>query len=261
MRGGGCAHRCIRAHRSCCLVCWDLSVHRSYRMARFCRRRQRCCKRWLGNAIRRALTRVATISVAGVGWWLLLPASGRFKLRSALLLRFIREGVNTLLPTPVTLPPGRAQLTATPATTGSAPIGDATIGINLVASRAGCKAQSETAMMTSGLAATSSRASFGISSELPIRTSTTRLRPSTKPRWASSGKITLQISDRKSAPAHQFAGPHLAAAHVPPAATPVASGHAACEASDELSSQHDQRADPVRPKPFQKGEGDGLCSN
>ena len=45
-----------------------------------------------------ALTRVATISVAGVGWWLLLPASGRFKLRSALLLRFIREGVNTLLP-------------------------------------------------------------------------------------------------------------------------------------------------------------------
>ena len=45
-----------------------------------------------------ALTRVATISVAGVGWWLLLPASGHFKLRSALLLRFIREGVNTLLP-------------------------------------------------------------------------------------------------------------------------------------------------------------------
>jgi putative membrane protein len=45
-----------------------------------------------------ALTRVATISIAGAGWWLLLPASGRFKLRSALLLRFIREGVNTLLP-------------------------------------------------------------------------------------------------------------------------------------------------------------------
>jgi hypothetical protein len=57
LRGGGCAHRCIRAHRSCCLVCWDLSVHRSYRMARFCRRRQRCCKRWLGNAICRAYTR------------------------------------------------------------------------------------------------------------------------------------------------------------------------------------------------------------
>ena len=45
-----------------------------------------------------ALTRVATISIAGAGWWLLLPASGRFKLRSALLLRFVREGVNTLLP-------------------------------------------------------------------------------------------------------------------------------------------------------------------
>ena len=45
-----------------------------------------------------ALTRVATISIAGTGWWLLLPTTGRFKLRSALLLRFIREGANTLLP-------------------------------------------------------------------------------------------------------------------------------------------------------------------
>jgi putative membrane protein len=45
-----------------------------------------------------ALTRVATISIAGAGWWLLLPKTGRFKLRSALLLRFVREGVNTLLP-------------------------------------------------------------------------------------------------------------------------------------------------------------------
>jgi putative membrane protein len=45
-----------------------------------------------------ALTRVATISIAGAGWWLLLPTTGRFKLRSAVLLRFIREGVNTLLP-------------------------------------------------------------------------------------------------------------------------------------------------------------------
>jgi len=44
------------------------------------------------------LTRVATISVAGAGWWLLLPGSGRFKLQAALLLRFIREAVNTLLP-------------------------------------------------------------------------------------------------------------------------------------------------------------------
>ena len=44
------------------------------------------------------LTRVATISVAGAGWWLLLPPSEHFKLRAALLLRFIREAVNTLLP-------------------------------------------------------------------------------------------------------------------------------------------------------------------
>ena len=36
--------------------------------------------------------------IAGTGWWLLLPTTGRFKLRSALLLRFIREGANTLLP-------------------------------------------------------------------------------------------------------------------------------------------------------------------
>lgn len=44
------------------------------------------------------LTRVATISVAGAGWWLLLPPSEHFNLRAALLLRFIREAVNTLLP-------------------------------------------------------------------------------------------------------------------------------------------------------------------
>jgi putative membrane protein len=44
------------------------------------------------------LARVATISVAGAGWWLLLPASEHFKLRAAVLLRFIREAANTLLP-------------------------------------------------------------------------------------------------------------------------------------------------------------------
>jgi putative membrane protein len=51
-----------------------------------------------------ALTRVATVGIAGAGWWLLLPAAGSFRagrplrLPIALLLRFIREGVNTLLP-------------------------------------------------------------------------------------------------------------------------------------------------------------------
>jgi putative membrane protein len=50
------------------------------------------------------LTRVATVSIAGAGWWLLFPALGLFpaarplRLRVALLLRFVREGVNTLLP-------------------------------------------------------------------------------------------------------------------------------------------------------------------
>ena len=44
------------------------------------------------------LTRIATVAVAGAGWWCLLPATGRVRLRVAVLLRFIREAVNTLLP-------------------------------------------------------------------------------------------------------------------------------------------------------------------
>ena len=44
------------------------------------------------------LTRAATVSVAGAGWWLLFPASGRLRLRAVVLLRFVREAVNTLLP-------------------------------------------------------------------------------------------------------------------------------------------------------------------
>jgi putative membrane protein len=44
------------------------------------------------------LTRATTVSVAGAGWWLLFPANGRLRLRAAVLLRFVREAVNTLLP-------------------------------------------------------------------------------------------------------------------------------------------------------------------
>jgi len=44
------------------------------------------------------LTRAATVSVAGAGWWLLFPASGRLRLRAVVLLRFVREAVNALLP-------------------------------------------------------------------------------------------------------------------------------------------------------------------
>jgi putative membrane protein len=44
------------------------------------------------------LTRAASVSVAGVGWWLLFPARGRLRPRAAVLLRFIREAVNALLP-------------------------------------------------------------------------------------------------------------------------------------------------------------------
>jgi putative membrane protein len=44
------------------------------------------------------LTRTATVAIAGAGWWLLFPASGRLPLRVAVLFRFVREAVNTLLP-------------------------------------------------------------------------------------------------------------------------------------------------------------------
>ena len=63
----------------------------------------------------------------------------------------------------MTLPPGRAQLNWNASYNGIRAHGDLRSD-NLVASRAACKPQSEAAMMTSGLAATSSRANFGISS-------------------------------------------------------------------------------------------------
>ena len=43
-------------------------------------------------------TRAATVSVAGTGWWMLFPAPGPVRLRTAVFLRFIREAVNSLLP-------------------------------------------------------------------------------------------------------------------------------------------------------------------
>jgi putative membrane protein len=44
------------------------------------------------------LTRIATVSIAGAGWWLLFPGRRPLRLRTAVSLRFIREAVNTLLP-------------------------------------------------------------------------------------------------------------------------------------------------------------------
>jgi putative membrane protein len=44
------------------------------------------------------LTRAFIVSTAGAGWWLLFPVSRPLRLRTAVLLRFVREGVNTLLP-------------------------------------------------------------------------------------------------------------------------------------------------------------------
>jgi putative membrane protein len=50
-----------------------------------------------------ALTRTATVAIAGAGWWRLFPAAAPgdgnpLRLRIAVLLRFIREAVNSLLP-------------------------------------------------------------------------------------------------------------------------------------------------------------------
>jgi putative membrane protein len=44
------------------------------------------------------LTRIATVAVAGAGWWTLFPAPAPVSLRTAVGIRFIREAVNSLLP-------------------------------------------------------------------------------------------------------------------------------------------------------------------
>jgi putative membrane protein len=44
------------------------------------------------------LTRAATVSIAGAGWWRLFPVGRPLRLRTAVLLRLIREGINALLP-------------------------------------------------------------------------------------------------------------------------------------------------------------------
>jgi putative membrane protein len=44
------------------------------------------------------VTRAATVSIAGAGWWLLFPVGRPLRLRTAVLLRLIREAINALLP-------------------------------------------------------------------------------------------------------------------------------------------------------------------
>jgi putative membrane protein len=44
------------------------------------------------------LTRATTVCIAGAGWWSLFPEGRPLRLRVAFLLRFVREGANTLLP-------------------------------------------------------------------------------------------------------------------------------------------------------------------
>src|SRR5262249_54438861 len=44
------------------------------------------------------MVRGVTVSVAGMGWWLLFPSNTRPQLRTCASLRFIREAINVLLP-------------------------------------------------------------------------------------------------------------------------------------------------------------------
>jgi putative membrane protein len=44
------------------------------------------------------LARAVAIAIAGTGWWLLFPTPSRPKLRTCVLLRFVREAANVLLP-------------------------------------------------------------------------------------------------------------------------------------------------------------------
>jgi putative membrane protein len=44
------------------------------------------------------MVRAVTVSLAGVGWWLLFPQATRPQLGTCVLLRFIREATNVLLP-------------------------------------------------------------------------------------------------------------------------------------------------------------------
>jgi putative membrane protein len=60
----------------------------------------------IGNAVANAgwgmpfvaLTRAATVALSGLAWWLLFPAQTRLRPPEAVLVRFVREGVNALLP-------------------------------------------------------------------------------------------------------------------------------------------------------------------
>jgi putative membrane protein len=44
------------------------------------------------------VVRAVTVSVAGIGWWLLFPAKARPQLGTCVIVRFIREAANVLLP-------------------------------------------------------------------------------------------------------------------------------------------------------------------
>jgi putative membrane protein len=50
------------------------------------------------GAVLVVMVRFATVSIAGVGWWLLFDPAMRPTLGTCVSLRFVREGINTLLP-------------------------------------------------------------------------------------------------------------------------------------------------------------------
>src|SRR6476659_1022019 len=51
---------------------------------------------WGGSLV--VMVRLATVSIAGAGWWLLFSPTLRPTPASCVALRFVREAINTLLP-------------------------------------------------------------------------------------------------------------------------------------------------------------------
>jgi hypothetical protein len=126
---------------------------------------------------------------------------------------------------PVTVPPGRDRLVASFSFTGSS-MNDATIGVMGAALIAAWTAGGETATITSGFAAASicaTRVSSSPSSPLPQRGRTVRLRPSTKPRRASSGTMTRRSEDVGQSPGVSTASRHTRSS---PSAPPGTKRHA-----------------------------------
>ena len=111
------------------------------------------------------------------------------KARRSISRRFTSSS-SASITTPVTLPPGRARLTARPSATGSVPAKPMTMGVCASSARIAWAAGLETAMITSGRAAIISAAS-GVrraASPFDVRAIRLSVRPSMKPSRANSGR-------------------------------------------------------------------------